>query len=100
MVQGHVDCTAKCIEINDLNGSWEFIFKHHSKEFFLVNKGSVTINGISLTVVWTKDDEFSVNIIPYTYEHTNIYEVKVGDIVNLEFDIFGKYIQEYLKKVP
>lgn len=93
IVQGHVDQTAKCILVNELNGSWEYRFKYDATlGNVTVEKGSVCVNGISLTVVNSQQDEFSVFIIPYTYEHTNLHEVKVGDTVNLEFDIIGKYV--------
>lgn len=93
IVQGHVDQTAKCILVNELDGSWEYRFKYDATlGNVTVEKGSVCVNGISLTVVNSQQDEFSVFIIPYTYEHTNLHEVKVGDTVNLEFDIIGKYV--------
>lgn len=93
IVQGHVDQTAKCILVNELDGSWEYRFKYDATlGNVTVEKGSVSVNGISLTVVNSQQDEFSVFIIPYTYEHTNLHEVKVGDTVNLEFDIIGKYV--------
>lgn len=93
IVQGHVDQTAKCILINELNGSWEYRFKYDSTlGNVTVEKGSICVNGISLTVVNSQKDEFSVFIIPYTHEHTNLHEVKIGDTVNLEFDIIGKYV--------
>ena len=93
IVQGHVDQTAKCILVNELDGSWEYRFKYDATlGNVTVEKGSVCVNGISLTVVNSQQDEFSVFIIPYTYEHTNLHEVKTGDVVNLEFDIIGKYV--------
>lgn len=93
IVQGHVDQTAKCILVNELDGSWEYRFKYDTTlGNVTVEKGSICVNGISLTVVNSQQDEFSVFIIPYTYEHTNLHEVKVGDMVNLEFDIIGKYV--------
>ena len=93
IVQGHVDQTAKCILVNELDGSWEYRFKYDATlANVTVEKGSICVNGISLTVVNSQQDEFSVFIIPYTYEHTNLHEVKVGDMVNLEFDIIGKYV--------
>jgi riboflavin synthase len=99
IVQGHVDTTARCVEINDLNGSWEFVFEHekHSGNI-TVEKGSITVNGVSLTVVKSTDTLFSVHIIPYTYEHTNFKELKKGSRVNLEFDIVGKYVAKLLAK--
>lgn len=99
IVQGHVDTTAKCIAVNDLNGSWEFVFEHEkNKNFITVEKGSITINGVSLTVVQSTDTIFSVHIIPYTFKHTNFKEIKVGSIINLEFDIVGKYVAKLLNK--
>jgi riboflavin synthase len=97
IVQGHVDTTAKCIKVNDLNGSWEFVFEHEkNKNFVTVEKGSITINGVSLTVVESTNTTFSVHIIPYTFEHTNFHEIKPGSIINLEFDIIGKYVAKML----
>lgn len=93
IVQGHVDQTATCILVNELDGSWEYRFKYDSiLGNVTVEKGSICVNGISLTVVNSQQNEFSVFIIPYTYEHTNLHEIKVGDTVNLEFDIIGKYV--------
>jgi riboflavin synthase len=93
IVQGHVDTTAVCKDIKDLNGSWEFIFEHKkNKNNITVEKGSITINGVSLTVVQSTDVLFSVHIIPYTFEHTNFKSIKPGVTVNLEFDIVGKYV--------
>lgn len=96
IVQGHVDTTAKCIEIEDQDGSWKYTFQYASDDV-TVEKGSVTVNGTSLTVVDSKDKTFSVCIIPYTHEHTNFHTLKVGDRVNLEFDILGKYVSKLLK---
>jgi riboflavin synthase len=99
IVQGHVDTTARCLEINDLNGSWEFVFEHERHPGNItVEKGSITVNGVSLTVVKSTDIIFSVHIIPYTYEHTNFKELKPGSRVNLEFDIVGKYVAKLLAK--
>lgn len=99
IVQGHVDATAKCIEVKDLNGSWEFVFEHaKNKTNITVEKGSITINGVSLTVVNSTETTFSVHIIPYTFEHTNFKEVKVSSSVNLEFDIVGKYVAKILAR--
>lgn len=93
IVQGHVDQTAICIKREELDGSWEYRFKY-DRTFgnVTVEKGSACVNGISLTVVNSQDDEFSVFIIPYTFEHTNLHQVNVEDTVNLEFDIIGKYV--------
>ena len=92
MVQGHIDQTAKCVEVKKENGSYVYTFKHKESDNMTVEKGSVCVNGISLTVVNSKDTSFSVAIIPYTHEHTNFHEFKEGTIVNIEFDILGKYI--------
>lgn len=93
IVQGHVDQVATCIKREELNGSWEYRFKYDpSSGHVTVEKGSVCVNGISLTVVHSTTDEFSVFIIPYTYEHTNLNTVHPNDLVNLEFDIIGKYV--------
>ncbi|WP_442588547.1 riboflavin synthase [Pedobacter sp. AW31-3R] len=93
IVQGHVDQTAVCVLKKELDGSWEYRFKYDgSKGNVTVEKGSVCVNGISLTVVNSAADEFSVFIIPYTHEHTNLKDVDEGDAVNLEFDIIGKYV--------
>jgi len=97
IVQGHVDASAVCIDKKDLNGSWEYRF-NFSEEFakLVIEKGSIAINGISLTLFNVGLNEFSVAIIPYTYQHTNINGVNVGTIVNIEFDMMGKYIQRML----
>jgi riboflavin synthase len=92
MVQGHVDQTAKCVEVKKENGSYVYTFKHKESDNMTVEKGSVCVNGISLTVVNSKDTSFSVAIIPYTHEHTNFDELKEGSVVNIEYDILGKYI--------
>jgi len=97
IVQGHVDASAVCIDKKDLNGSWEYRF-NFSEEFakLVIEKGSIAINGISLTLFNVGLNEFSVAIIPYTYQHTNMNGVNVGTIVNIEFDMMGKYIQRML----
>jgi len=92
MVQGHVDQTAKCVDVKKENGSYMYTFKHKESDNMTVEKGSVCVNGISLTVVNSKDTSFSVAIIPYTHEHTNFHEIKEGTVVNIEYDILGKYI--------
>lgn len=99
IVQGHVDQTAQCIAAETLDGSWTYTFEYDSKpENITIEKGSITVNGVSLTVVNSKDNQFSVAIIPYTYENTNFKKLQVGKIVNLEFDLIGKYISKlYLK---
>ena len=100
IVQGHVDTTAICTGIEETEGSWCFTFEYNSSDI-TVEKGSVTVNGVSLTVVNSKDKSFQVAIIPYTYEHTNFKYFKIGSAINLEFDIIGKYItklmDQYLK---
>jgi riboflavin synthase len=97
IVQGHVDTTGTCIAIEDQNGSWKYTFRYESDDL-TVEKGSITINGTSLTVVDSKTNEFSVCIIPYTYEHTNFHTLEVGSTVNLEFDIIGKYVAKMMGK--
>ena len=97
IVQGHVDEVAICSEVQETNGSWKYVFKH-KKENITVEKGSITINGVSLTVVDSLSDSFSVAIIPYTYENTNFKNIKPGNLVNLEFDILGKYITKIIAK--
>jgi riboflavin synthase len=93
IVQGHVDQTGECIFIEEANGSWYFTFKYDKKNSNItIEKGSITINGVSLTVLNSKDDEFSVAIIPYTFEHTNFKNFTIGTKINLEFDVIGKYI--------
>ena len=94
MVQGHVDQTAKCTEIKEEKGSYVFTFKHKESDNMTVEKGSVCVNGVSLTVVNSKDTSFSVAIIPYTFEHTNFHTFEVGTVVNIEYDILGKYISK------
>lgn len=97
IVQGHVDTTAECIAIEDQNGSWKYTFRYDGSSP-TVEKGSVTVNGTSLTVVDSKDNEFSVCIIPYTYEYTNFHTLTVGSRINLEFDIIGKYVAKLMGK--
>lgn len=97
IVQGHVDQTARCVSVEDQQGSWLYTFQYDGAPGNItVEKGSITVNGISLTVVNSQHNRFSVAIIPYTYEHTNLKEVKLGDTVNLEFDIVGKYVARLL----
>lgn len=94
IVQGHVDQTATCTNITEENGSWMFTFKYDdSINNITIEKGSITVNGVSLTVVNSKDGEFSVAIIPYTFDNTNFGFIKKGTVVNLEFDVIGKYVQ-------
>jgi len=99
LVQGHVDQTAKCTEVTEADGSWYYTFEYDpSTGNITVEKGSVSVNGVSLTVVNSKDKSFQVAIIPYTYQITNFHEIKPGTVVNLEFDIVGKYITKMLKQ--
>lgn len=98
IVQGHVDGTGTVAQIKEVDGSWYFRFSFTpTEEHLVVDKGSICINGVSLTVVDPVDDQFSVAIIPYTYEHTTFQQLKPGDRINLEFDILGKYIARYAK---
>lgn len=98
IVQGHVDTTAICKEIIDHNGSTEYVFNYNSDEHITVPKGSITVNGVSLTVVQSGEGLFSVAIIPFTQEHTNFGQFKVGTKVNIEFDIVGKYVAGLIAK--
>jgi len=93
MVQGHVDNTATVKRIVELDGSWIFTFVLSEKSKLIVEKGSICVNGVSLTAFNVNDDGFAVTIIPYTYDHTNFKSLKEGDLVNIEFDIIGKYVQ-------
>ena len=97
MVQGHVDQTAVCTKISEENGSWYFDFKYEESENLTIEKGSIAINGVSLTVVNSSINSFSVAIIPYTYNYTNFKNLKPGDLVNIEFDMVGKYISKIIK---
>ena len=97
IVQGHVDEVSICTEAIETDGSWKYVFEHSQKNI-TVEKGSITINGVSLTVVESTSDSFSVAIIPYTYENTNFKNITSGSIVNLEFDILGKYITKMISK--
>lgn len=98
IVQGHVDLTARCVRIDEAEGSWEYTFEHAydkaltQRGYFCVDKGSVTVNGVSLTVCTPTESTFKVCIIPYTHAHTNFHTFEVGSVVNIEFDILGKYI--------
>lgn len=104
IVQGHVDETAECVDVKDADGSWYYTFRYKrdaemaAKGYLTVDKGSVTVNGVSLTVCEPTDDSFKVAIIPYTYENTNFHTIKVGTKVNIEFDIIGKYIARMINK--
>jgi len=102
IVQGHVDQTAVCTDVLEADGSWYFTFEYpFNKEmakrgYMTVDKGSVTVNGVSLTVCNPTDNSFQVAIIPYTYEHTNFHQIKKGTVINLEFDIIGKYVSRMM----
>ncbi len=102
IVQGHVDQTATCTEVKEADGSWYFTFEYNfdkqkaKQGYITVEKGSVTVNGVSLTVVNSRENSFQVAIIPYTYEFTNFHQIKKGTIVNLEFDIIGKYLSKIM----
>ena len=104
IVQGHVDETAECVEVRDADGSWYYTFRYKkddemaAKGYMTVDKGSVCVNGVSLTVCEPTNDTFTVAIIPYTYENTNFHTLAVGSVVNIEFDIIGKYIARMLKR--
>ncbi len=96
IVQGHVDTTAVCKNIQEQNGSWVFTFELPEPTTQMVEKGSITVNGISLTLVNVMSNGFSVAIIPYTFEHTNLHQLTIGDKVNIEFDVIGKYVAKML----
>lgn len=98
MVQGHVDSTATLVEIAGDANNPEFVFTYKNLDHVTVSKGSICVNGVSLTVVQSEKGKFSVALIPYTIEHTNFHKLKVGDSVNIEFDILGKYIQAYMQR--
>jgi riboflavin synthase len=103
IVQGHVDQTAICTKIEDADGSWYYTFQYDfdkeaaKRGYITVDKGSVTVNGVSLTVCAPTDDSFQVAIIPYTYEHTNFHAIEPGSVVNIEFDIIGKYLSRMIR---
>lgn len=101
IVQGHVDQTGNCIAISETNGSWLYTFEYDDKlNNLTIEKGSITVNGVSLTVVNSQKNQFSVAIIPYTHEHTNFKNFKVGSKINLEFDVIGKYVSRlYANKI-
>ena len=99
IVQGHVDQTAVCTDFRELDGSWEYTFEYDpARGNVTVEKGSICVNGVSLTVVNSQLNSFSVAIIPYTFEHTNLQQVRVGSTVNLEFDIIGKYVARLMQR--
>ena len=99
IVQGHVDQTAVCTKVEEADGSWYYTFEYEpaQEDYITVEKGSVSVNGVSLTVVDSKEKSFRVAIIPFTWEITNFHEFKPGTVVNLEFDVIGKYVVRYLK---
>ena len=98
IVQGHVDQTAICTEVKTEDGSWVFSFEYQpEQQNITIEKGSITINGVSLTVVDSRINTFSVAIIPYTFDHTNFYSLKESDVVNLEFDVIGKYVKRLME---
>lgn len=98
LVQGHVDATARCVEVEDRHGSWQFTFELPAEDRLLVEKGSICINGVSLTIASLGPATFGVAIIPYTFEHTTFHALRAGDRVNLEFDILGKYVARMLAR--
>lgn len=99
IVQGHVDQTAVCTKVEEADGSWYYTFEYEPQnEDITVEKGSVSVNGVSLTVVNSRDNSFQVAIIPFTYDVTNFHEIKEGTVVNIEFDIIGKYITKIVKQ--
>jgi riboflavin synthase len=100
IVQGHVDQTAVCTKVEEADGSWYFTFEYEpaQDDYITVEKGSVSVNGVSLTVVNSKDNSFQVAIIPYTYDYTNFHQIQPGTTVNLEFDIIGKYIAKIVRQ--
>lgn len=99
IVQGHVDTTGKCLSVTDKNGSKKIVIKYKDDtQYRTIEKGSVALNGISLTVVDNKKGEFSVEIIPYTYNNTNLKNIETGDELNIEFDIIGKWVREWMTK--
>jgi riboflavin synthase len=101
IVQGHVDQTAVCREVREAEGSWYYKFEYvpAKEDYITVEKGSISVNGVSLTVVNSRENSFEVAIIPYTWEVTNFHQIKAGTVVNLEFDIIGKYIAKIVKQI-
>ena len=96
MIQGHVDQIGQCIHVETMDGSWEYTIKYEKSENITVEKGSIAINGVSLTVIDSRPNQFKVAIIPYTFEHTSFNKLKKNDYVNLEFDILGKYLSKMI----
>ena len=97
MVQGHVDQIGNCVDVAMKDGSWEYVIQYEKSENITVEKGSIAVNGVSLTVIDSKTNSFKVAIIPYTFEHTNFKTLRKGDLINLEFDILGKYLYKMSK---
>lgn len=97
MIQGHVDQIGTCVDFTMKDGSWEYVIQYEKSENITVEKGSIAVNGVSLTVIDSKTSSFKVAIIPYTYEHTNFKTLRKGDLINLEFDILGKYLYKMSK---
>lgn len=97
MIQGHVDQIGTCVDFTMKDGSWEYVIQYEKSENITVEKGSIAVNGVSLTVIDSKTNSFKVAIIPYTYEHTNFKTLRKGDLINLEFDILGKYLYKMSK---
>lgn len=100
IVQGHVDQTARCTEVREAEGSWYFRFEYDptQEDYITVEKGSISINGVSMTVVNSKESSFEVAVIPYTYEITNFHQIKPGTLANLEFDVIGKYVAKIVRQ--
>ena len=100
LVQGHVDQTAVCTNVREADGSWYFAFEYDpsQEDYITVEKGSVSVNGVSLTVVNSKDKTFEVAIIPFTYDVTNFHQIEKGTVVNIEFDVIGKYVAKIVKQ--
>jgi len=97
MIQGHVDQIGNCVDVAMKDGSWEYVIQYEKSENITVEKGSIAVNGVSLTVIDSKTNSFKVAIIPYTFEHTNFKTLRKGDLINLEFDILGKYLYKMSK---
>ncbi len=93
MVQGHVDTVTECLQVDDLGGSWRYVFRLPEQRHLLVQKGSICLNGVSLTIAELEAEHFAVAIIPYTYAHTTFRTLKAGHRVNAEFDVLGKYVE-------
>jgi riboflavin synthase len=98
MVQGHVDTVTECLQVDDLGGSWRYVFRLPEQKHLLVHKGSICLNGVSLTIAELEADRFAVAIIPYTFEHTTFRTLKAGHRVNVEFDVLGKYVERMLQR--